>query len=364
MNADELNKLKKMFGIGQKKTIVESMTSVPKRDEGLNVPTTDVFEDNVTHQADLLKLPEDKGHEYCLVVVDLHSRYIGAVPLKNRESKTVFNALMKIYKDYKTYLKLPNTIECDQGAEFKGDFKAELIKKGVRVVYKMTGRHRSQAMVETYNGILAKYLIKRQLATEINMEGEELNGDWVDDLPNLVKVINEIRKAKGPPVNKERLKASHNGETPIGEGSALNLLPLGSTVRRALDEPRDIQGSKLHGTFRKGDIRWSTQVYEIVQYSLRPNQPPMYLLDGIKNASFTKNQLQIVKNNEQKPPEEMINKYIVEKIVSKKKDTKGKKWLYEIKWKGYGSDRNTFQTGDTIPSSFIEEFEKNNKKRR
>jgi len=369
MKKEELDKLKKMFAIGQKSTIVEKLTAIPKRDTGLNVPTTDVLEDNITHQIDLMKLPDDDGYEYCLVVVDLHSRMLGAEPLKVKDAQTVADALLSIYKRSK-YLKLPQNLESDQGTEFKGEFKKLFLKKGVRMVYKMPGRHRSQAMVETYNGILAKYLLKRQLATEIHMEGEELNGDWVEDLPKLVLLLNEIRilkdKSKLSKREKERNEASHNGQTPVGEGSALQLIPLGAEVRRQLDEPRDVQGSKQHGKFRKADIRWSQEKYKVVQYSFRPNQPPMYMLDGIKNASFTKNQLQIVSANEKKPAVETINRFIVEKLLSKRV-LRGKV-QYEVKWKGYNNPSdNTFEYEDKIPSKFVEDYEnsiKNIKRKR
>jgi hypothetical protein len=39
-----------------------------------------------------------------------------------------------------------------------------------------------------------------------------------------------------------------------------NLLQIGDKVRVALDEPRDIDGKKLHGRFRDSDIRFGTNI--------------------------------------------------------------------------------------------------------
>jgi len=47
-------------------------------------------------QADLLYLPEDNGHKYLLVAVDLGSRLMDAQELKNRDATTVKNAMIKI----------------------------------------------------------------------------------------------------------------------------------------------------------------------------------------------------------------------------------------------------------------------------
>ena len=43
----------------------------------------------------------------------------------------------------------------------------------------------------------------------------------------------------------------------------------------------------------------------------------MYLVTGIKNAAYTKNQLQVVPKNELQPPKEAVQKFIQEKVVGK-----------------------------------------------
>lgn len=51
---------------------------------------------NVSHQADLLHLPDDGCH-YLLVVVDTATRTVDAEPLKTKDSIEVKNATTKIY---------------------------------------------------------------------------------------------------------------------------------------------------------------------------------------------------------------------------------------------------------------------------
>ena len=46
---------------------------------------------------DTLYLPNDKGFQYALVLVDQGSRKLDVEPMKNRASKYIVNALKKIY---------------------------------------------------------------------------------------------------------------------------------------------------------------------------------------------------------------------------------------------------------------------------
>ena len=358
---ERFDTLRKKFGMGNtQKNIVDHLIKVPVADTGLNVPVTDVFEKNNSHQVDLLYLPDDNGFKYALVCVDLESSYIGAEPMKdNKSSAEALKALLTIYKRSK-YLKLPQRIEMDQGTEFKGSFYTYFHNLGITMRYKRTGRHRSQAVVETWNGILGKYLNKRMLSNEVHIKGEELIGDWVADLQDLVDLLNHITETKKIKLNKgqlERKKMSLDGRLPVGEGSSLELLTIGTPVRVILDEPRDIQGSKLHGTFRKGDLRWSKEEHTIEQLSIRPNEPIMYLVSGIKNAAYTKNQLQVIPKNELPPPKEAISKFIAEKVIAKDLDAKGLV-RYIVKWKNYDDSHNTSQLIKDIPAQLLADFRK------
>jgi hypothetical protein len=218
-------------------------------------------------------------------------------------------------------------------------------------------------MVETWNGILGKYLNKRMLSNEIHIKGEELIGDWVADLQDLVDLLNHITETKKHTLTKietERKKMSLDGRLPVGEGSSLNILTIGTPVRVILDEPRDVQGSKLHGTFRKGDLRWSKEEHTIEQLSIRPSEPIMYLVSGIKNAAYTKNQLQVIPKNELGVPKEAVSKYIMEKVVKKDPNSKGQV-RYIVKWKNYSDAENSSQLIKDIPPQLLKEFRNSEK---
>lgn len=78
-------------------------------------------------------------------------------------------------------------------------------------------------------------------------------------------------------------------------------------MRTILEAPREVSGKKLHGKFRKTDIKWNPTVREIKEILLKPGFPPMYLLDGhegdikVDPVAYTRNQLQVIPQNERLP---------------------------------------------------------------
>jgi hypothetical protein len=350
----DFDKLRKKFGMQKDKkerTIVNNLTAVPKVDTPINTPNTEVFDNNSTHQIDLIMMPHDEGYKYILVCVDLASRNVGAEPLKDKTAAQCLKALLQIYKTSK-FLKMPEILEMDPGSEFKGEFEKYFLSKNVTMKYKKTGRHRSQAVVETFNGMIGRALNKRMLADEISTN--EISVNWVDDLQDLVKLLNHIIASKKRKPNSIRDKLSHHGMAPVAEGDARDMLSVGTKVRIILDEPRNIQGTKLHGTFRNGDIRWEVQPRTIVFLSLRPNQPPMYMVSGINNAAYTKNQLQVVSENERPPPVEAVKKFVIDKIVGKR-ILKGKP-QYLIHWKNFDKSNDSWEPASEIPKSIIDDY--------
>jgi hypothetical protein len=75
-------------------------------------------------------------------------------------------------------------------------------------------------------------------------------------------------------------------------------------------------GSKLHGTFRVGDLRWSKTTHTITHVILNPDTPPLYQIDDNGKIAYTIYQLQVVKPNEIKPTSD---KDYAQEIVDKKK---------------------------------------------
>ena len=263
------------------------------------------------------------------VFVDIGSRKIDAEPLKNKESQTVLDALLKIYK--RGILKTPSyQIQVDPGTEFKGAFEKYWKKKGLNIRVGQTGRHRQQGLIERMNQSIAKPLLMRQIAEELITN--EPSYEWTEFLPDVIKYLNK----------KYEVKKFENDKHPDYkkifadvrcEGKSCEVMPNGTSVRYQLDEPiNHLTGHKLHGNFRSADIRWSVKPTTIERCQLMPNQPILYKIKG-KTALYTRNQLQIVNVKSELPPDTIQKKFIIEEILEKKKIKN--KIMYLILWKGY-----------------------------
>ena len=339
--------LDEVLGISKEKdNVVTNLTKVPTKDKGKNATKFNVKVKNSVHQSDLLFLPKDPNgnYRYALVVVDVATRAMDAEPLKSKQPKEVLAAFRKIYK--RKYLNWPKSfLHVDPGSEFKGIVKEEFNKKGIIVRVGKTGRHRQQALVEKANSYIGRAIMKRQTSEELATG--ETSREWVKDLPKIVKVINEHmtitpqtkdteKKVRDKKTGKMKKVIVEAEPSPRCKGSSCNLFPVGTKVRVIAEKPIDPSNSKsLTGRFRAGDIRWERPVRKIIQINLHPGQPPTYMVEGIKNVAYTKNQLQQVSGTEQKPQASAQEK---------------KKGLihYLVKWEGYPASQNTWEPRKTL----------------
>ena len=316
----------------KKGTELGQLYKKPKTEMKGQMPISQVFQKNIYYQADLLYMPEDQKYKYILVCVDMYDGTIDAEPLKQRDNISVIKAFKEIFK--RKYLDYPLIITLDQGSEFKGDTKAFFEANGTNVKYALTGRHRQLANVERANQRTQSVLFKRMASQEL-LTGEP-SVEWVDDLPELIKVFNEHKKK---PLQKELY------EDPIADDYSGKLLKIGQKVRLQLDYPiNNTDNKRLGGTFRTSDIRWSPKTYEITEVLLKPGFPPMYLTDANDNVARTKNQLQPVSKKLIEPDAKYIRGepeyYIISKILDKR--IVNRKTEYKVKWKGFPEAQATW----------------------
>jgi hypothetical protein len=291
------------------------------------------IEENAVQQCDLLFLPTDDTYKYCLVVCDVGGyRQTDAEPLKTKSSTEVLQAFQRIYK--RKYIKFPTyMMSCDPGGEFKGIVKKYFEDQGVIMRYGKPDHHQSQASVEAKNHVIAKALFMRMTAQEL--QTGEKSTEWVEFLPLLIKELNKRLKRLTKTFTKfdAPILANKNND---------DLLDEGTKVRVALDAPLDAaDNSKLHGKFRATDIRWYKEPTKIKQILLRPDQPPMYLTEQFPHTPYLRERLQVVGEVENNPPENLQRKFIVEKLLEKKKIKN--KIHYLVKWKGKPASENSYE---------------------
>lgn len=262
----------------------EELLEVPKRDVPRLAPKQEAYIKDAEHQADLLYLPTDNGYRYALVVVDVATRLADAEPLKTKKSDEVLRAIKRIWK--RKPLNRPTIfLKVDNGGEFKKSFDQYFKSNGIIIKRGLPNRHRQQGLVEWLNYIIGRSIFAFQNQKEDQTKEE--NTEWVK---NLSKIISEYNKyIKGKKLNPERLKKL---KPKFDDGP---ILEVGTLARRQLDYPEDIKGKKISGKFRATDKRWEEKPRKIVDVFISPGQPVLYRLQGIQGASYTKNQLQLVK---------------------------------------------------------------------
>ena len=74
---------------------------------------------------------------------------------------------------------------------------------------------------------------------------------------------------------------------------------------------------------------------------MKPGNPPLYRLSGLPKVAYTKNQLQVVSKDEKAPSTKAQSKFVVERLVEKRK--KRGKVEFLVKWRGYPTSANTWE---------------------
>jgi len=330
-------------------SLLKNLTETPPKEPRNVEPHTVGAKLFATEQLDTLYLPNDKGYKYLLVIVDVGSRLCDGEPMKTRDAKATVKALTKIFK--RGIVKRPKRLEIDQGTEFKGEFDTHF-KKFCSILRKVAGRSRQQSVVESKNQQLGKILNAKMTAEEIN--NDATSKEWVDVLPQVIKLVNKHFSVE--PIDVDFSKP------PRTDKFSNQILPIGTLVRVKLDKPVDyVDGKRLNGKFRTGDLRYSKTTEKITRFFIRPNQPVMYQVGGRENVAYTRYDLQIVKPNETKPSTRTQTKHYAQEIISKRK-VKGKMY-YTIRWEDNDTTEQDYnQVKEELPD-LLKEFNQRSKTR-
>ena len=137
--------------------LLHNLMKVPPPEKGDNMPSYQDFKPNFTHQIDTLYVPTAMGgFKFLIVVVDIYSRILDAEPIKELNSNTAKNSLIKIYS--RGILSKPKIMETDAGSEFKGAFNSYLEEEDIKHITAPTNRHRMVAIVENKNKLLGRLI--------------------------------------------------------------------------------------------------------------------------------------------------------------------------------------------------------------
>ena len=280
-------------------------------------------------QADLADMQdlrkENDGYNYILTVIDVFSKFAWAIPVKAKSAKEMvigFEQLLHAANPRK-----PVRLQTDAGKEF--------LNKEVQALLKREGIHhfvsysdKKAAVVERFNRT-----IKTRIWTYFTAHQTHR---YLDILPKLVDSYNRTyhRSIGRAPTQVRKRDEAKIWVMLYGDGNKV-------AKKSESKKGKMVRVSKVKGVFEKGYIpNWSEEHFLVDTDQDNPRR--VYKLkdkggEEIKGSWYPEELQEITKN-----------RYLIEKILRKRKNKKGEKEVL-VKWKGWPVKFNTW-----IPESDLE----------
>ena len=234
------------------KIFIDEIYSKPPRK---NYPTNKVIYNHVDEMwsidlADMVdyKVSNNNGYRYIFIVIDNFSKYLWAIPLKNKYSQTITNEFSNFLTTSK---RKPLKIESDRGTEFYNSiFQNFLRLKNIHHYSGFTDKGPSIAerVIRTVRNLLKKPVFEKGRA------------DWVSESPSVIKQYNNTIH-------------SSTKMTPIQASKKSNQKLVCSNLRddRVKRQPKYklgdlVRTSDIKKVFSKGDsTNYSYKLYTITE---------------------------------------------------------------------------------------------------
>jgi hypothetical protein len=192
--------------------------------------------------ADFTKVKHYLGngkHGWMLVMIDIYSRYLWAVAIKDKTAANVLGGFKVI--DVK-----PENIVTDSGSEYKGVMGQHLRDSGINHFTVEVGDHRSLGIVDRVIRTIRARLRTIWDATE--------TFNWVGHIGEVVKKYNNsVHRTLGDTPHNVYTNMGKNGQ-PIERDTLINKFPNGTIVRKLLER----------NMFEKGGSQYSVQRFTVV----------------------------------------------------------------------------------------------------
>ena len=229
------------------------------------------------------KITNNKGFRYIFIIVDNFSKYLWAIPLKNKYSQTMTNEFSNILTTSK---RKPLKIESDRGTEFYNSIFQNFLKlKNIHHYSRYTDKGPSIAerVIRTIRSLLKKPVFEKGKA------------DWLSELQSVVKQYNNT--------------IHHSTKmTPSQASKKVNEKEVFSNLRddRVKRQPKFklgqlVRTADIKRVFSKGDsTNWSHKIYTITEiiHDTIPSYRIDYLLERYNENLLLPTKLSLEQNNE------------------------------------------------------------------
>ena len=268
------------------KVFIDEIYSEPPRK---NYPTNKIVINHIDETwsidlADMIdyKISNNKGYRYIFIIIDNFSKYLWAIPLKNKYSQTITNEFSNILTTSK---RKPLKIESDRGTEFYNSIFQNFLKSKIIQHYSRytdKGPSIAERVIRTVRNLLKK---------PVFLAGE---ASWINELPSVIKQYNNIihHSTKMTPIQASKTsneKIVYNNL----QDQRLKRQPkfkLGQLVRTA----------DIKQVFSKGDsTNWSYKLYAItgIVHDTIPSYRIDYLPERYNENLLLPTKLSLDENN-------------------------------------------------------------------
>ena len=286
--------------------------------------------------ADLSQLSRyNKGYKYIIVFIDVFSRFAQALPLKQKDGKSVTIALKSILNS--GYFNGLSRLNSDEGKEFYNKQVNQLLTSKGIILYSVSSREIKAAIAErfirTIKGKLYRYMSHNNTKTYINI------------LPSIIESYNNTpHRSLGK--NKTPLQVHHLSNvqdirdqfktmyksTVKSKKPIISRLTVGQVVR--------IADEKRNWIFRKGyTIQNTLELFKIIHID-ESQSPIVYYLEDLQGEP-----IKGLFYREELVPSEPPEYYHIDIIRSK--TVSGRK-KYLVRWRGYPESFNSWVDEDQI----------------
>jgi transposase InsO family protein len=260
-----------------------------------------------------------KEKQYVLTAIDLFSKKAWAVPLNNKEAKTVANGMKEILKQINHPVK---SLRSDNGSEFISKEFSQLVNAhNIKQIFSLPHTPQSNGNIERFNGIL-KRLINMSLKVDKDF-------DWINGMDTLIDNYNNVKQATTGerPDEIETFKnygqvKEHTEHMVIGhKQQETKKYAVGDKVRIKVDAESDTQKPNF-----------SKEIYSVERASEPRSKvgTPYYYLKEVKGKFYNNDLLKV---DEVEHEIENVEKWNISKIVDAR-IMNGQK-CYEVQWVGY-----------------------------
>ena len=268
------------------KIFIDEIYSTPPRK---NYPTNKIIYNHIDEiwSIDLAdfsdyKTSNNKGFRYIFIIIDNFSKYLFAIPLKNKYSQTITNEFSNILIKSK---RKPVKIESDRGSEFYNSvFQNFLKSKSIHHFSRFTDKGPSIAerAIRTVRNLLKK---------PVFLAG---NADWLSELQSVIKKYNNSIH-------------SSTKMTPIQASRKSNKKAVFDNLRDDRQKQRPkfklgdlVRTADIKKVFSKGDsTNWSYNLYTIIEiiHDTIPSYRINYLPERYNENLLLPTKLSLEQNN-------------------------------------------------------------------